>query len=149
MGFVVVVRNTQVFQLTSINYTELSHNIIPYFSPGTAEDVKASNNICKSKRLHYKTNPTPLTSFLLRGNGYGSVSLPHIPNAPSLVKKDEARPLSDTRKKKRKEAARTNLKEEQPMKNNSITENMELSGTTAVIKSKHYASSNKVICYAF
>ena len=82
-----------------------------------------------------------------RGNGYGSMSLPHIPNAPSLVKKDNTRPLSDTRKKKRKEEGRMDSKEDQqPIKNGSNTTDMELSGTTAVIKRKH--SSNKVfLCY--
>ena len=118
--------------------------------------MKAGNHISKSKRLHYKTSPTyfhSLDFLLFRGNGYGSVSLPHIPNMPSLVKKDEVRPLSDTRKKKRKEAGRANSKEEQPMKQpmktGNITENMELSGTTAVIKSKHNTFNNKVICYTF
>ena len=77
------------------------------------------------------------------------MSLPHIPNAPSLVKKDEARPLSDTRKKKKKEAGRTDLKEDQqPMKNCNTTGDMELSGTTAVIKPKHH-TSNRVVCYTF
>ena len=88
--------------------------------------------------------------FLIhRGNSYGSMSLPHIPNAPSLVKKDEPRPLSDTRKKKRKEVGRTDSKEDQqPMKNCNTTGDMELSGTTAVIKPKHH-TSNKVVCYTF
>lgn len=73
------------------------------------------------------------------------MSLPHIPNAPSLVKKDDARPLSDTRKKKRKEIGRIDSKEDnQPMKNCNSTSDMELSGTTAVIKPKHH-TSNKVI----
>ena len=84
-----------------------------------------------------------------RGIGYGSMSLPHIPNAPSLVKKDDTRPLSDTRKKKRKEVGRTDSKEEQqPMKNVNATGDMELSGTTAAIKPKHH-TSNRVVCYTF
>ena len=83
--------------------------------------------------------------LLHRGNGYGSTSLPHIPNVPSLVKKDVTRPLSDTRKKKRKEIERTDSKEDhQPVKNGKSTPDMELSGTTAVIKPKHH-TSNKVI----
>lgn len=83
--------------------------------------------------------------FLLhRGNGCGSMSLPHIPNAPSLVKKDDARPLSDTKKKKRKEGGRTDSKEDQlPVKNSNSNADIELSGTTAVIKPKH-STSNKV-----
>ena len=82
---------------------------------------------------------------LHRGNGYGSTSLPHIPNVPSLVKKDDTRPLSDTRKKKRKEGGRVDSKEDQqPMKNGNNTADMELSGTTAVIKPKHQ-TSNKVL----
>lgn len=73
------------------------------------------------------------------------MSLPHIPNAPSLVRKDDTRPLSDTRKKKRREGGRTDLKEDQqPIKNGSNTVDIELSGTTAVIKPKHH-TTNKVL----
>lgn len=79
-----------------------------------------------------------------RGNGYGSMSLPHIPNVPSLVKKDDTRPVSDTRKKKRREGGRTDTKEDQqPIKNGNNTADMELSGTTAFIKPRHQ-TTNKV-----
>jgi len=63
-----------------------------------------------------------------------SVSLPHISNSSSLVKKEDARPLSDTRKKKRKEG-RGDPKETNGNQTNSNGD-MELSGTTAAIKSK-------------
>jgi len=70
------------------------------------------------------------------------MSLPHIPNAPSLVKKDDTRPLSDTRKKKRRDGGRIELKEDQQsIKNGGDTADIELSGTTAVIKPKHHTTN--------
>ncbi|XP_065911873.1 katanin p60 ATPase-containing subunit A-like 2 [Dysidea avara] len=85
----------------------------------SAEDVKTSSHRSK------------------KGGTSGSVSLPHISNVPSIVKKEDTRPLSDTRKKKRKEgrvdSKETNGNQTAPTNSNM---DMELSGTTAAIKSK-------------
>lgn len=81
-----------------------------------------------------------------RGGASGSVSLPHIPNVPSLVKKEDVRPLSDTRKKKRKEgraySKETNDNQTVPTNSNM---DMELSGTTAAIKRKPQNSKVSII----
>jgi len=74
------------------------------------------------------------------------VSLPHISNSSSIVKKEDTRPLSDTRKKKRKEgkvdSKETNGNQTAPTNSNV---DMELSGTTAAIKSKPQNSKVSVL----
>jgi len=74
------------------------------------------------------------------------VSLPHISNSSSLVKKEDTRPLSDTRKKKRKEG-KVDSKEtngnQTALTNSNV--DLELNGTTAVIKSKPQSSKVSVL----